>query len=114
MFHKGFAVRDGILGDVLPGVIQFSSGIGLEVPAGGLWTTTAVLSFALAAVGAVLSPSFGFLGLTMRSRAGFALSQVWTISGLAAGALLLLGPIVAGEDGSERHLIRDRGQICGL
>jgi solute:Na+ symporter, SSS family len=99
VFHKGFAVRDGILGDVLPGVIQFSSGIGREVPAGGLWTTTAVLSFALAAVGAALSPSFGFLALTMRSRAGFALSQVWTISGLAAGALLLLGPIVAGELG---------------
>jgi solute:Na+ symporter, SSS family len=96
VFHKGFAVRDGILGDVLPGVIQFTSGIGREVPAAGLWTTTAILSFALAAVGAALSPSFGFLALTMRSRAGFALSQVWTISGLSAGALLLLGPIVAG------------------
>jgi SSS family solute:Na+ symporter len=33
----------------------------------------------------------------MKSRAGFAFSQVWIVSGLAAGALLLLGPIVAGE-----------------
>jgi SSS family solute:Na+ symporter len=99
VFHKGFSVREGILGNVLPGVIQFSSGIGREVPAGGLWTTTAVLSFALAAVGAALSPSFGFLGLTMKSRSGFAFSQVWIISGLAAGALLLFGPIVAGEVG---------------
>ena len=97
VFHKGFSVREGILGSVLPGVIQFSSGIGREVPAGGLWTTTAVLSFALAAAGAALSPSFAFLGLTMKSRAGFAFSQVWIVSGLAAGALLLLGPIVAGE-----------------
>ena len=102
VFHKGFAVREGILGSVLPGVIQFSSGIGREVPAGGLWTTTAVFSFALAAVGAALSPSFAFLGLTMKSRAGFALSQVWIVSGLAAGALLLLGPIVAGEMGAAR------------
>jgi Na+/proline symporter len=99
VFHKGFAVREGVLGTVLPGVIQFSRGIGLEVPAGGLWTTTAVLSFALAAVGALLSPSFGFLGLTMKSRAGFALSQVWIVAGIAAGALLLFGPIMAGEMG---------------
>jgi solute:Na+ symporter, SSS family len=99
VFHKGFSVREGLLGNVIPGVIQFSSGIGREVPAGGLWTTTAVLSFALAAVGAALSPSFGFLGLTMKSRSGFAFSQVWIVSGLAAGALLLLGPIVAGEVG---------------
>ena len=99
VFHNGFSVGEGILGNVLPGVIQFSSGIGREVPAGGLWTTTAVLSFALAAVGAALSPSFAFLGLTMKSRSGFAFSQVWIISGLAAGALLLLGPIVAGEAG---------------
>ena len=99
VFHNGFSVREGILGNVLPGVIQFSSGIGREVPAGGLWTTTAVLSFALATVGAALSPSFAFLGLTMKSRSGFAFSQVWIISGLAAGALLLLGPIVAGEAG---------------
>ena len=99
VFHNGFSVREGILGNVLPGVIQFSSGIGREVPAGGLWTTTAVLSFALATVGAALSPSFAFLGLTMKSRSGFAFSQVWIISGLAAGTLLLLGPIVAGEAG---------------
>ncbi len=104
IFQNGFVVRDGLLGNVLPGVIQFSSGIGQEVPAGGLWTTTAVLSFALAAVGAALSPSFGFLTLTMRSRAGFALSQVWIVSGLAAGALLLLGPIVAGEVGPSGDL----------
>ena len=99
VFHRGFAVHEGILGTVLPGVIQFSRGIGLEVPAGGLWTTTAVLSFALAAVGALLSPSFGFLGLTMKSRAGFALSQVWIVAGIAAGALLLFGPVIAGEMG---------------
>ena len=76
VFHNGFAVREGILGNVLPGVIQFSRGIGRELPAGGLWTTTAVLSFALAAVGATLSPSFGFLGLSMKSRTGFAFASV--------------------------------------
>src|SRR6185437_6393582 len=99
VFRRGFSVREGILGDAVPGVIQFSGGIGRDIPAGGLWTTTAVLSFALATIGAALSPSFGFLGLTMKNRSGFAFSQVWIIAGLAAGALLLLGPIVAGEVG---------------
>jgi hypothetical protein len=33
----------------------------------------------------------------MKSRAGFAFSEVWIVPGLATGALLLLGPIVAGE-----------------
>jgi SSS family solute:Na+ symporter len=93
VFHNGFAVRDGILSNVLPGVIQFSSGIGREVPAGGLWTTTAVLSFALAAAGAALSPSFAFLTLTMRSRAGIALSQVWIVSGLPLARFCYLVPL---------------------
>jgi len=99
VFRTGFAVPAGTLGDALPGVIQFSSGIGRELPAGGLWTTTAVLSFALAAAGAALSPSFSFLGLTVNSRSSFAFSQVWITSGLAAGALILLGPLIAGEMG---------------
>jgi Na+/proline symporter len=97
VFHKGFAVADGILGSALPGVIQFSSGIGRQLPAGGLWTTTAVLSFAVAAAGAALSPSFSFLGLTAKIRSGLAFSQVWITSGIAVGALLLLGPVIAGE-----------------
>ena len=33
----------------------------------------------------------------MKSRAGFALSQVWIVAGIAAGALLLFGPVIAGE-----------------
>jgi Na+/proline symporter len=35
----------------------------------------------------------------MKSRAGFALSQVWIVAGIAAGALLLFGPVIAGEMG---------------
>jgi solute:Na+ symporter, SSS family len=112
VFGKGIATKDGILGDALPGVIQFTSGIGLEVPKGGLWTTTAVISFAIAATGAALSPSFGFLGLTMKTRNGFAFSQVWIMSGLAAGCLLLLGPVIAGEMTSAQSVAELAGRVA--
>jgi len=91
--HGGIPAAKGILTDSIPGVVQFTRGIGKEVPAGGIWTTTAALSFAMAAAGMVMSPGFGFLGITTRARSSFALSQVWITAGLAAGALLFLGPV---------------------
>jgi solute:Na+ symporter, SSS family len=101
--HGGIPAAKGILTDSIPGVVQFTRGIGKEVPAGGIWTTTAGLSFAVAAAGMVMSPGFGFLGITTRgittrgitnqSGNSFALSQVWMTAGLAAGALLFLGPV---------------------
>src|SRR6185369_6730444 len=91
--HGGIPAAKGILTDSIPGVVQFTRGIGKEVPAGGIWTTTAGLSFAIAATGIVMSPGFGFLGITTRPRSSFALSQVWITAGLAAGALLFLGPV---------------------
>jgi Na+/proline symporter len=87
----------GILTDAIPGVIQLVRGVGKEPPQGGLWTTAAAASFAVAAIGIVLSPGFGFLGLTTRTRRGFAFSQVWILTALAAGTLLFLGPVIAAE-----------------
>jgi solute:Na+ symporter, SSS family len=91
--HGGIPAAKGMLMDAIPGVVQFTRGIGKEVPAGGIWTTTAGLSFALAAAGMVMSPGFGFLGITTRSGRSFAASQVWMTAGIAAGAFLLLGPV---------------------
>jgi Na+/proline symporter len=93
----GAAQANGILTDAIPGVIQLVRGIGKEPPHGGLWTTAAAASFAVAAIGIVLSPGFNFLGLTTRTRSGFALSQVWVTAGLTTGALLFLGPLIGAE-----------------
>lgn len=83
--------------EAIPGVIQFTDGIGKEVPVGGLWTTVAILSFALSLLGIVLSPAFGFLGNTTEAKRGFAFGHVWMIGGLVVGTLVLLAPILATE-----------------
>ncbi|QEX20935.1 hypothetical protein FRZ61_08550 [Hypericibacter adhaerens] len=97
LFTKGIATPAGILADQIPGVIQFTDGIGKQLPTGGLWTTVAILSFALSLIGIVLSPGFGFLGITSQTRKGFAFEQVWMTGGIAAGALLLIAPVIAAE-----------------
>lgn len=88
-------VPDGILPSDIPGVVQFTAGIGKELPVGGIWTTAAILSFALALTGIVLSPGFNFLGITAETKKGYAFSQVWMIAALAAGAILILAPSIA-------------------
>lgn len=87
----------GTLADKIPGVVQYSAGVGKDAAAGGVWTTTAILSFGLSLMGLVLSPAFGFLGITSATRSRFAFTQVWMIAGLAGGLLLLLGPFIGGE-----------------
>jgi Na+/proline symporter len=95
--ERGIATPAGILSDRIPGVIQFTDGIGKEVPQGGLWTTVAILSFALTTIGIVLSPAFSLLGISTRGRTPLAFTQVWMIGGLSAGLLLLLSPILGAE-----------------
>lgn len=87
----------GIMVDRLPGVIQYSAGIGKEIAAGGIWTTVAVLSFAIALCGIALSPNLGFLAISTEGRRAHAFSHVWMVAGLAAGLLLLVAPILAAQ-----------------
>ena len=88
-------VADGILADRLPGVVQYSAGIGKEVAAGGIFTGVAVVSMALTLVGLVLSPTFLYLGMTVRPGQGFAVTQVWMIAGLVGAVLVLAAPFLA-------------------
>ena len=97
---KAQALAEGIFADQIPGVIQFAGGIGSETPGGGLWTTAAIASWAIAATGVALSPSFGFLNMTVASRKAAAFSQVWVVSGIATGLLLLAVPIIAVQAGA--------------
>lgn len=98
-FQGGLAAGTGALADVIPGVIQFSAGIGKEATPGGPWTTVAILSFAIGLIGIVLSPGFALLGITTGTRRGVAVEQVWMTAGLAGGLLLLAAPIVGAELG---------------
>ncbi len=84
----------GVLAEEIPGVIQYSSGLGKEATSGGMWTTTAILSAALPLVGILLSPAFVLLTVSTARGRGFAFAQVWMTSGLGVGALLLLTPLI--------------------
>jgi Na+/proline symporter len=90
-------VMNGVLADQIPGVMQYSAGVGKEETSGGIWTTLAIVSFGLSLIGIVLSPPMGFLATTVRTRAGFAFHQVWMVAGLATGVLLIVSPLIGGE-----------------
>ncbi|MCX7645109.1 MAG: hypothetical protein N2Z62_07420 [Rhodobacteraceae bacterium] len=88
-------VGEGILWDRLPGVVRHVAGIGKAVPAEGIFTTLAVSSAALALTGIVLSPAALYFGQTLRAGRALGLSTVWLTGGLAAGLLVLCGPVLA-------------------
>jgi Na+/proline symporter len=97
MLTQGPSAIKGALADAIPGVMQYSAGIGKEVGQGGPWTTLAILSTALSFIGLALSPAFGFLVTTTRMRSALAFQQVWMIGGLAAGLMVLAAPIFGAE-----------------
>jgi len=88
-------VAEGVLWDRLPGVVRHVAGIGKAVPAEGIFTTVAVSSSALALAGIVLSPAALYFGQTLRAGGALGLSAVWLTAGLAAGLLILCGPVLA-------------------
>jgi SSS family solute:Na+ symporter len=97
LFHGGLKVAEGVLANSIPGVIQFSGGLGRTPAEGGMWTALAIASFAVSAVGIAISPNFSFLGLTTRPSRAFAFSQVWVVAGLSAGLLICLAPFIAAD-----------------
>ncbi len=79
----------------IPGVIQFTDGIGIEIPKGGPWTSIMILTFMLSVMGIQSSPSFTMLGFTSRSPKGFAINQIWGAAA-AVGIILFVFSIIIG------------------
>ncbi|MDR7127504.1 hypothetical protein [Pseudotabrizicola sp. 4114] len=88
-------VATSILADQIPGVIQFSAGIGKETVHGGIFTGVGIASTALSLIGIVLSPGFLYLGMTARPGRSTAFTSVWLIAALLTGLLLIAGPLLA-------------------
>ena len=72
----------------IPGVVQFTEGLGKQAPAGGLWTTSMILTCSFALMGLQASPSFSMLGFSCRDTRGIAAQQVWA-TGAIVGLVLL-------------------------
>ena len=88
-------VEEGIFWDRIPGVLQGYAGFGKSVPVGGIFTAVAISSTGISLVGIVLSPATLYLGQTTLKGNAFGIGAVWLTSGLAAGIMLLVVPVLA-------------------
>ena len=64
----------------IPGVIQFTAGLGKETPVGGLWTGMMVLTYMFALMGIQSAPAFSMWSFANNSPQPFAPQQVWASS----------------------------------
>jgi Na+/proline symporter len=92
---SGIPVANGILRDLIPGVIQNSAGIGKETAQGGIFTAVGILSTGLVFVGVALSPGMLYLAQTTAPGQSKGFGAVWLTAGLGGIALLILLPFLA-------------------
>ena len=64
----------------IPGVIQFTAGLGKETPVGGLWTGIMCLTYMFALMGIQSAPAFTMWTFSNKSTKPFAPQQVWASS----------------------------------
>ncbi|MEE8226439.1 MAG: hypothetical protein V3R30_06440, partial [Kiloniellales bacterium] len=64
----------------VPGVIQFTAGLGKETPVGGLWTGIMVLTYMFALMGIQSAPAFSMWSFGNQNPKPFAPQQVWASS----------------------------------
>ena len=64
----------------IPGVIQFTAGLGVETPVGGLWTGIMVLTYMFALMGIQSAPAFSMWSFSNNDPTPFAPQQVWASS----------------------------------
>ncbi len=64
----------------IPGVIQFTAGLGKETPVGGLWTGVMCLTYMFALMGIQSAPAFSMWAFGNQSPKPFAPQQVWASS----------------------------------
>ena len=79
---KGIALSGGDYNSyfAIPGVIQFTAGLGKETPIGGLWTGVMVLTYMFALMGIQSAPAFSMWSFGNRNPRPFAPQQVWASS----------------------------------
>ena len=72
----------------IPGVVQFTRGLGVAAPVGGPWTASMILTYSFALMGIQAAPAFTIWAFASRSAKGFAPQQVWA-SAAAIGLILV-------------------------
>ncbi|MGF1639766.1 MAG: sodium:solute symporter [Rhodospirillales bacterium] len=77
---KGFGGGDYSTYLAVPGVIQWTAGLGKETPAGGIWTGIMSLTYMFALMGIQSSPAFTMWSFANTNPKPFAPQQVWASS----------------------------------
>ncbi len=85
----------------IPGVIQYTAGLGKEMPVGGLWTGVMILTYLVAMMGIQVSPAFSMWAFANTNPRPFAPQQVWA-SAFGIGLILMTFSVVQGVSG---HLL---------
>ena len=95
----------------VPGVVQFTAGMGKENPVAGMWTTAMVLTTSFALMGTQAAPAFSMLAFSCRSPGGFAPQLVWVSAGVM-GMLMIFFSTLQGLGADflgASHLFSDAG-----
>ena len=92
---KGYGGGDYNAYFAIPGVIQFTAGIGKEAPVGGLWTGFMILTYMFALMGIQSSPAFSMWAFANKDPRPFAPQQVWA-SALGIGGIMILFTAIQG------------------
>lgn len=80
----------------IPGVIQFSAGLGTDSePVGGVWTGVMILTYLMGLMGVQSTPAFSMWAFGNRSPEPFAPQQVWA-SALVIGFILMFFTAIQG------------------
>ncbi len=77
---KGYGGGDYNSYFAIPGVIQWTAGLGKETPVGGLWTGIMVLTYMFALMGIQSAPAFSMWSFSNNDPRPFAPQQVWASS----------------------------------
>ncbi|AKH21878.1 sodium:solute symporter family protein [Sedimenticola thiotaurini] len=80
----------------IPGVIQFSAGLGTDsAPTGGIWTGVMILTYLMGLMGVQSTPAFSMWAFGNRSPEPFAPQQVWA-SAMVIGFILMFFTAIQG------------------
>ena len=104
---KGFGGGDYNAYMAIPGVIQWTAGLGKETPVGGLWTGVMCLTYMFALMGIQSAPAFTMWSFSNTSPKPFAPQQVWA-SSVAIGFILFF---FTAFQGMGAHLLGGNGAV---
>lgn len=77
----------------VPGVIQWTAGLGKETPVGGIWTGVMILTYLFALMGIQAAPAFTMWAFSNTNPAPFAPQAVWASGAWIGGTLFIFTAI---------------------